>query len=68
MGVNAGVSVWVSGRPGWIAAMVVGLILIVVGAAAFHPANSIVIVAGAGIFVLGLIFLILSFVTHGQTD
>ena len=68
MSVNAGVSVMVSGRPGWIAAMVVGLVLAIVGAVAFHPANPIVIGAGVAIFVLGLIFLILSFVTHGRSD
>jgi hypothetical protein len=68
MAVSAGVSVLVSGRPGWIAAMVVGIVLIIVGAVAFHPANPVVIIAGAAIFVAGLIFLILSFVTGGQSD
>jgi len=68
MAASAGVKVLMSGRPGWIAAMVVGLVLIVVGAVAFHPANPVVIVAGVAVFLLGLIFLILSIVTHGQSD
>jgi hypothetical protein len=55
------------GRIAWICAMVFGVILVVVGAV-LSPPNVFLIVTGAAFFVLGLIFLIISLVTKGQSD
>ena len=57
------VSFW--GRIAWVAAMVVGAILAVVGGVKHQ---SVMIVAGVGFAVIGLVFLIASIVTKGKTD
>ena len=55
------------GRIAWICAMVLGVILVVVGAV-LNPQNMFLIGTGAAFFVFGLIFLIISLVTKGQSD
>lgn len=58
-------SIVVSGRPAWIAGIVLGVILLVIGIATGQTIFSI----GGGAFLgLSLLFLILSFVTGGQSD
>ena len=61
-------TIFARGRIAWILGMVLGSILVVVGAVAITPPNTFLIAAGGGFFLFGLVFLILSFVTHGQTD
>ena len=58
-------SVVISGRPAWIAGIVLGVILLVIGIVA---SQTFLIIGGVGFMVLGLLFLILSFVTGGQSD
>ncbi len=58
-------SVVISGRPAWIAGIVLGVILLVIGIVA---SQTVLIIGGVGFMVLGLLFLILSFVTGGQSD
>lgn len=53
------------GRLAWIAALVLGIVLIVIGA--LIP-NTFLIIAGAAFAAFGLLFLILSLVTGGATD
>ncbi len=53
------------GRIAWILAMILGAILIVIGAA---TSNTWLLVVGIAFFVFGLVFLILSFVTKGRSD
>jgi hypothetical protein len=60
-------SIFARGRIAWILSMILGTILVIVGSI-LSPTNFFVIVAGAAFFLFGLVFLILSFVTHGQTD
>ena len=58
-------AIMISGRPAWIASMVLGAILLVVGIVI----SQVVVAIAGGVFLgFGLIFLILSFVTRGQTD
>jgi lipopolysaccharide export LptBFGC system permease protein LptF len=57
------VSFW--GRIAWVAAIVVGAILAVVGGVTHQ---SVTIVAGVGFAVIGLVFLIASILTKGKTD
>jgi hypothetical protein len=58
-------AIMISGRPAWIASMVLGVILLVVGIVI----SQVVVAIAGGVFLgFGLIFLILSFVTRGQTD
>lgn len=52
----------------WIFGMVLGAILIVVSTVNIKPPDTSLISAGAGFILFGLVFLILSFVTHGQPD
>jgi hypothetical protein len=61
-------SIVVTGRWAWILAMITGVVLVIVGAAAFSPPSVPMIVAGCAFFLFGLVFLILSFVTKGATD
>jgi hypothetical protein len=63
----AGVGFLATGRIAWILAMVVGVILIIVGAV-MHPTSVPMIIAGCLFFVIGLIFLIASYVTGGASD
>jgi len=65
---GVGVSVIVRGRWAWICAMILGVILMIVGAAAVHPASVPLIVVGALFFVFGLVMLIISFATGGASD
>ena len=58
-------SVVISGRPAWIAGIVLGVILLVIGIVA---SQTVLLIGGVGFMVLGLLFLILSFVTGGQSD
>ena len=55
----------ISGRPAWIVGIVLGVILLVIGIVA---SQTFLIIGGVGFMVLGLLFLILSFVTGGQSD
>ena len=55
----------ITGRPAWIAGIVLGVILLVIGIVA---SQTVLIIGGVGFIVLGLLFLILSFVTGGQSD
>jgi 4-hydroxybenzoate polyprenyltransferase len=58
-------SIVISGRPAWIAGIVLGVILLVVGLVI----NQTIVAIAGGVFLgLSLIFLILSFVTGGQSD
>lgn len=59
--------IFASGRIAWILGMVLGVVLIIVGAV-LSPPNIGLIVGGAVCFLLGLLFLILSYVTKGQSD
>jgi len=58
-------SIVITGRPAWIAGIVLGVILLVIGIVA---SQTVLIIGGVGFIVLGLLFLILSFVTGGQSD
>lgn len=53
------------GRPAWIAASIFGLILLIIG---LVINVSFLTFVGGAFLVLGLIFLIISFATHGQSD
>lgn len=72
----AGVSVIVRGRAAWIAAIVFGALLALVGIAigatkGFAWGGSAagwLIGSGSAFAVLGALFLILSYATHGQSD
>jgi hypothetical protein len=55
----------ISGRPAWIAGIVLGVILLVVG---ILINQTIVTIAGGVFLGLSIIFLVLSFVTGGQSD
>lgn len=59
------VGVMARGRAAWIAAIVLGAILLVVG---IFIDQTFLVIAGAGFLVLGIIFLVLSLVTGGRTD
>jgi membrane-bound ClpP family serine protease len=59
------VGIFARGRIAWILALILGVILIVVGA---FTAMWWLLVVGVLFFLFGLVFLILSFVTHGQSD
>ena len=54
------------GRPAWIAAMIFGVILAIVGLAI--GMNTWLIVVGGLFFVFGLVMLIISIATKGQSD
>jgi hypothetical protein len=58
-------SIFARGRIAWILGMVFGIIVAIVGAV---MNNTFLIVVGSGFGLFGLVFLILSLVTHGQTD
>jgi drug/metabolite transporter (DMT)-like permease len=58
-------SVLVRGRLAWIAAIVLGVILIIIGAAG---SSTFALIAGIAFAVFGAVFLILSLVTKGATD
>ena len=58
-------TIMISGRPAWIAGIVLGVILLVVG---IVISQTIVAIAGGVFLGFSIIFLILSFVTRGQTD
>ena len=55
------------GRIAWILAMVVGVVLVIVGAV-MHPTSVPMIVAGCLLFAIGLIFLIASYASRGASD
>lgn len=57
--------VLVRGRAAWIAAIVLGAVLLVIGLAVDQ---AFFVVAGAGFLVFGTVFLILSLVTRGRSD
>ena len=58
-------TIMISGRPAWIAGIVLGVILLVVG---IVISQTIVAIAGGVFLGFSIIFLILSFVTRGQSD
>lgn len=58
-------SVVITGRPAWIAGIVLGVILLVIG---IVTSQTILIIGGVAFMVLGLLFLILSFATGGRSD
>ena len=58
-------TIMISGRPAWIAGIVLGVILLVVG---IVISQTIVAIAGGVFLGLSIIFLVLSFVTGGQSD
>jgi hypothetical protein len=58
-------TIMISGRPAWIAGIVLGAILLVVG---IVISQTIVAIAGGVFLGFSIIFLILSFVTRGQSD
>lgn len=60
-------SVIVRGRWAWICGMVLGIILVIVGAV-IHPTSTVLIVAGCAFFLFGLVMLIISFATGGASD
>jgi membrane protein implicated in regulation of membrane protease activity len=53
------------GRIAWILAIILGVVLLIVGIASN---NTFLIVVGAAFLIFGLIFLIMSLATKGQTD
>jgi hypothetical protein len=59
--------IFARGRIAWILAMILGVVLVIVGAV-MTPPNIGLIVGGVVVFLLGLIFLIISYVTKGQSD
>jgi hypothetical protein len=61
-------SIGSKGKVAWILAMIVGVVLVIVGAAVFHPANVVVIVIGCLLFAIGLLFLIASVASRGVSD
>jgi hypothetical protein len=62
------VTAGVKGRWAWILGIIAGIILVIVGAAAFHPASVPLIIAGCAIFLFSLVMLIVSFATGGTSD
>lgn len=58
-------SIIATGRTAWICGIILGVILLIIG---IVMGQTFLIIAGAGFLVLSLIFLILSFVTGGQSD
>jgi hypothetical protein len=61
-------SILARGRMAWILGTVLGSILIVVGTVNITPPKTSLITTGAGFILFGLLFLILSLVTHDQPD
>ena len=55
------------GRIAWILAMIVGVVLVIVGAV-MHPMSVPMIIAGCLFFAIGLVFLIVSYATGGASD
>lgn len=55
------------GRIAWICAMALGLVLFIIGMVQ-KPIAVWAATTGAAFVVFGMVFLILSFVTHGATD
>lgn len=76
MSTAIGVRVWAQGRTAWILALIVGLAGIIAGVAIgaakswawSHGVAGWLVGVGAAFSVVGLIFLIMSYVTHGRTD
>jgi vacuolar-type H+-ATPase subunit I/STV1 len=76
MSTAIGARVWTQGRTAWILALIVGLAGIVVGVAIGaaktwawnHGVAGWLVGVGAAFSVVGLIFLILSYATRGQSD
>jgi hypothetical protein len=76
MSTAIGVGVWARGRIAWFLALIVGLAGIIAGVAIGatktwtwnHGVAGWLVGVGAAFSVVGLIFLIMSYVTHGQTD
>jgi len=60
------VGVFARGRAAWIAAMVLGIVLAVIGLAT--GTNTWLIVAGVVFFLFGAVMLVLSLATKGRTD
>ncbi len=58
-------SIFARGRIAWILAMILGAVLIIVGAV---TAKVGLLVLGIVVFLFGLLFLILSYRTKGQSD
>jgi hypothetical protein len=55
----------IRGRLAWVAAALLGLVLLIAGAATHQ---TVIILGGVSFMVFGLVFLVLSFVTGGATD
>jgi len=55
----------VRGRAAWICGIILGIILLIIGIV-MH--QTFLIIAGVGFLVFGLIMLIISFATGGQSD
>jgi hypothetical protein len=66
MSAAIGVSLMTRGRPAWIASIMLGIILAVVGG--LTGPMIFLIVAGAAFFLFGLVMLIISLVTKGRSD
>jgi len=58
-------SVIVRGRAAWICGIILGIILLIIG---IVMSQTFLIIAGVGFLVFGLIMLIISFATGGQSD
>jgi len=58
-------SIMIRGRGAWIASIVLGVILLIVG---IVMSQTVIAIAGGAFLAFGVIFLILSFVTGGATD
>jgi hypothetical protein len=58
-------SVIVRGRAAWICGIILGIILLIIGIVTHQ---TFLIIAGVGFLVFGLIMLIISFATGGQSD
>ena len=58
-------SVIVRGRAAWICGIILGIILLIIG---IVMNQTFLIIAGVGFLVFGLIMLIISFATGGQSD
>ena len=61
-----GIGFMTRGRPAWIAAIVLGIIVAAVGG--MTGPTTYLIVTGAAFFVFGLVMLIISLATRGRTD
>lgn len=76
MSTAIGAGVWAQGRTAWVLALIVGLTGIIVGVAIGaaktwawnHGVAGWMVGVGAAVAVVGLIFLILSYATRGQSD